>query len=218
MPTVEQIRAARAFLGWNQDALAEHSGLSQTGIARIENGTNHPNAASTKKIIKAFDKFDVEFIGENGVKKRTNEVRTLQGTQGFREFMDDVYEVAKTQGGELCIFNGRPILFKKFLGEEWYAHHANRMKKIKEKFNFKIIVEEGNNVLIATDFAEYRWFPKQMFNEQTIYVYGSKLAFLTFKEDDMHIKILDQKVFADSLRILFNIAWNNVATISEEKI
>ena len=50
MPTIEQIRAARALLDWSQSDLADKAGLSQTGIARIENGTNQPNSSTLEKI------------------------------------------------------------------------------------------------------------------------------------------------------------------------
>ena len=54
MPTIEQIRAARALLGWSQSDLADRADLSQTGIARIENGTNKPNSKTLEKIKAAL--------------------------------------------------------------------------------------------------------------------------------------------------------------------
>ena len=92
MPTLEQIRAARALIGWSQKDLADHSGLSQTGIARIENGTNQPNSSTITRITAAFDQADIEFIGESGVRKRTGEIRTLKGKAGFIKFLDEIYE------------------------------------------------------------------------------------------------------------------------------
>lgn len=212
MPTIEQIRAARALIGWSQKDLADNSGLSQTGIARIENGTNHPNSSTIAKITAAFDKVDVEFIGDSGVRKRTGEVRTLRDEDGFKEFMNDVYRVAKEAGGEICIFNGKPDMFYKWLGKDWYEYHSKRMFAIKDKFALKIIIKSGDSMMIAGSFAEYRWFPEELFNEQTIYVYGNKLAFLTFSDDSVDIKIMDQKEFANSFRVLFDIAWSRVST------
>ena len=59
--------------------MAEYADLSQTGIARIENGTNKPNSTTLNKIMTAFEQADIEFIGDTGVKKRTSEIRTLRG-------------------------------------------------------------------------------------------------------------------------------------------
>ncbi|MCB1783065.1 MAG: helix-turn-helix transcriptional regulator [Alphaproteobacteria bacterium] len=214
---MEQIRAARALIGWSQGELAEEAGLSQTGVARIENGTNHPNSSTIEKIVAAFDKADVEFIGETGVKKRTGEVRTLKGSQGFRQLMNEVYEAAKAGDNNICLFNGVPDVFINILGPEWYDMHAARMRALKRTNFLKIIVRNGEKNLIATGFSEYRWFPEHLFNEKTVYAYGNKLAFLNFNDNDVTIYILDYAEFSDSFRVLFNIAWENVAIRPEKK-
>lgn len=211
MPTLEQIRAARALLGWSQSDLAERAGLSQTGIARIENGTNHPNSQTLNKIEKAFLENDIEFLGANGLRKKTDEIKTLRGTDGFKEFMHDIYNSAKTNGGTICLHNARPSNWYKWLGQEWFNMHSERMHALGNKIDFRITAEEGSTQLISSAFAEYRWFPKELFNQQSIYAYENKLAFLTFKEDDVVIRILDNKEFSDGFRILFDIAWDTVA-------
>ena len=218
MLSIEQIRAARALLDWSQSDLAEHADLSQTGIARIENGTNQPNSKTLAKIHTAFDKADIEFFGTTGLRKKTGEVKIYRGTVGFKTFMDDVYEQAKTVGGEICLFNGMPRYFVKHLGQEWYDFHANRMDTIKDKFTLRITVKRGEQLLIASDFAEYRWFPEHLFHEKTFYAYGGKLAFMSFsdEEDGVEIRVLPQSDFAESFRILFNIAWEQIATLPEE--
>lgn len=211
MPTLEQIRAARALLGWSQSDLAERAGLSQTGIARIENGTNHPNSQTLTKIESAFEDNDIEFLGANGLRKKTDEVKTLRGTDGFKEFMYDVYNTAKIHGGTICLHNARPSNWYKWLGEDWFKMHSERMHSLGDKIDFRITAEEGSTEFISSAFAEYRWFPTELFNQQSIYAYENKLAFLTFKEDDVTIRILDNKEFADGFKILFNIAWDTIA-------
>ena len=217
MPTIEQIRAARALIGWSQGDLADRSDLSQTGVARIENGSNYPNSMTLDKIVAAFDKADIEFIGESGVKKRTGEVRTLTGQAGFREFMDSVYTTARDVGGEICVFNSLYINFHKWCGKDWYKIHAERMAALGYKINMKVIVSEGDDNFIGEDFAEYRWFPKNLWNDQTIYSYGDYLAFLNFTENDVYIMILKQSKFTEGFRVLFNISWEEVAQLPQSK-
>ncbi|MEM7679666.1 MAG: helix-turn-helix transcriptional regulator [Pseudomonadota bacterium] len=212
MLTIEQIRAARALLDWSQSDLAERAGLSQTGIARIENGTNKPNSKTLAKIQTAFDGADVEFIDTTGVKKRSGQVKTLRGIEGFRAFMDDVYEVASAGPTDICLFNGIPEVFYKWLGKDWYHDvHAPRMDKVKENFSFKIIISESEKEFMASSFAEYRWFPTDLSSDKTIYAYGDRLAFFYFDDSELTIRVLNQKDFADSFRVLFDIAWKNVA-------
>lgn len=217
MPTIEQIRAARALIGWSQSDLAEHASLSQTGIARIENGTNQPNSTTLEKIRSAFDKADVEFIEETGVKKRTGEIRTLRGKNGFKTFLDDIYETARDIGGEFCLHNAKPQNWYDCVGEEWYHEvHVPRMVKIKDRLNLKITSAEGDWTFIGSDFAEYRWFPISLFNDQSIYAYGTKLAFIRFTKDGSVVQILNNKEFSEGFRVLFNSAWDHIAKIPKK--
>lgn len=211
MPTLEQIRAARALLGWSQSDLAARAGLSQTGIARIENGTNHPNSQTLSKIEKAFDQVNIEFLSTNGVRKRTGEVRVFRGADGLKEFLTDLYITVKEVGGDICLHNAKPDNWIKWLGPDWFKMHADRMGDLKGKITYKITCEEGSTNLISSGFAEYRQFPKGMSSSQCIYAFAHKLAFVNFEEDDVMIRVLEDRSFADGFRVLFNIAWENVA-------
>ena len=68
MITVPQLRAARALLGWSQDALASASEVSKPTIARLETGTGPLGGyvETRSRIIKAFEAAGVAFIPENG--------------------------------------------------------------------------------------------------------------------------------------------------------
>jgi transcriptional regulator with XRE-family HTH domain len=211
MVTIEQIRAARALLGWSQGDLADRAGLSQTGIARIETGGHRPTVATLEKIVAAFERADIEFLGTTGLRRRTGEVRRLEGREGLRSFMDDVYETARDRGGDIRLFNGVPAALIKWLGQEWYDAHSRRMADIREKFDFRVIVRHGEGQLIGSRFASYRTFPEDLFHEQTFYAYGDRLAFLSFSESNVQVLVLQQPEFADSFRVLFDIAWNDVA-------
>ncbi len=210
MITIEQIKAARALLGWSQSKLADHASLSQTGIARIENGTNQPNTKTLEKIQTAFDDNGIEFI-ENGVKKRTDEIRTLKGRAGFLKFLNEMYETIVKDGGLICLYNAKPDNWYKWLGEDVYKTHAQRMYEINNNYKFRIITEEGEKNLISSNFAEYKVVPKEIFNEQSIYAFGNTLAFINFDNDDIRIHILKNADFAKGFQDLFNITWNQVA-------
>lgn len=212
MATIEQIRAARGLLGWSQKDLADRAGLSQTGIARLENGTHKPNMQTMERILTAFDQAQIEFLGDTGLRKKTAEVQVLRGQEGLRTFMNDVYENARAKGGDICLFNGVPAKMIQWLGSEWYEAHAQRMATIKNNFTFRVIVRQGDQQMIGSRFAAYRWFPEDLFHDQTFYAYGGKLAFINFEENDVRVLVLDQAEFTDSFRVLFDIAWENAAT------
>lgn len=216
MLTIEQIRAARALLGWSQSDLADRAGLSQTGIARIENGTNKPNTSTLNKILSAFEASNIEFIGDRGVQKKSGEIMTLTGTEGLKTLVNDVYETAKNiyqskkdATGTVYLYNAKPKNWHKWLGKEWWDMHSERMAKLGSKVQH-IMAVEGDTYFISSAFSEHRWFPADLFNDQSIYAYGTKLAFVTFGED-VSVKILDNQEFCDGFRVLFEIAWENVA-------
>lgn len=49
--------------GWNQNDLAEHSGVSITQINRLINGVGYPSLRTLERVAKAFGKeFVIEFI------------------------------------------------------------------------------------------------------------------------------------------------------------
>ncbi len=211
MPTIEQIRAARALLDWSQSDLAEHAGLSQTGIARIENGTNQPNTQTLTKIKAAFENADIEFLGESGLRKKTDEIKVLRGYDGFAQFINDVYETIKQKGGDVCVSNVDERNFDK-----WQAQHRDdylaKMTQLKKdkNFSFKILVEEGDLHHVA-DYAEYRYVKPENFASVPFYVYGKKTAMILFG-DDVAIYIIDNLEIAEAQRKQFTFAWKAART------
>ena len=214
--TTAQIRGARGILNWSQQDLAQRTGISATSIGAIENGQTTPRASTLDTIRSTFERNGIEFLGLQGVRERDNNIQTYEGTKGIQSFFDDVYETTKETGYEICLFNGVPKQLIYWLGEDFYNTHRIRMGSLKN-YQFKIIIEEGDEQFIATGFAEYRWFPKNRFNERTLYCYGDKLAFINFSKDNVRVLVMHQAEIASSFRELFNIAWENVAIIPDVK-
>ncbi len=217
MPTIEQIRAARALLGWNQHDLANKAGLSQTGIARIENGTNQPNSKTIEKISKAFDEADIEFLGATGLRKRTGEVRILRGPNAMSDFLDDVHDTSVAFGTpekptEVFLSNVVHENWIKCMGAEKWKRHTERMTRDKDLMDVRIIVKEGDKNFPAADYSKYKWIAEEFFNDKSFYSYYDKLAFLNFNDDGVEIVIMKQTDFAKGYRDLFLIAWDNLAT------
>ena len=127
--------------------------------------------------------------------------------------MDHLYETANSYGGEIVLFNANPANWYKWLGEEWFSAHSKRMQDLGNKINMKITAKEGENLFISKDFAEYRWFPEELFNDRALYAYGDNLAFVNFDKNDVSVVVLKQSDFSNAFRVLFNIAWKNVAKV-----
>jgi transcriptional regulator with XRE-family HTH domain len=212
----KQIAAARQLLDWSQADLSEYSGVSKPTIIRMEKDLASVKDDLRQRVVDAMNDNSVEFV-DGGVKIVSHKIREYNGTEGFRKFMWDVYNTAAEQGGDICLYNARPQYWYKWLGEDWYNDHAKRMITIKDKITFNAISNENNPLFIASDFGEYRWFPSELFNDKSFYAYGDKLGFLNFEETTLNIVVIEHEDFANAFRVLFNIAWNNVAIIPEKK-
>jgi transcriptional regulator with XRE-family HTH domain len=67
LATVEQLRAARALLGWSQTELASRAGLSLPTVKRVE-GDFGPKVSEDARfrLQQALEAAGVEFLDENG--------------------------------------------------------------------------------------------------------------------------------------------------------
>lgn len=209
--TGKQIAMARILLDLSQKDLADKLGIARKTIMRIENEQSPGSTKTLDTIQTFFENKQLEFFESNGVRESTNPITKLSGKDGIRQFFDMVYEAAQNDGADICLFNGMPARLIQWLGKEWYDNHIQRMNNIKNNYEYKIMVKHGDYELIGKQFAEYRWFPEKLFNEKTLHSFGSKIAFFDFDEGEVKIMIINQPVFAESFRILFNIAWEHVA-------
>lgn len=68
--SIRQVKAARSLLGWSQDDLADHSGVSKPTIGRLEAiDSNEPiggRPETGEALTAALEKAGIEFIAENG--------------------------------------------------------------------------------------------------------------------------------------------------------
>ncbi|PCI00721.1 MAG: hypothetical protein COB76_02870 [Alphaproteobacteria bacterium] len=206
----KQIAAARQLLGWSQTDLAEQAGVSKPSIVRMEKELYSVKDDLRINVLEACSSNGIAFI-ENGVQEKNINVQRLNGTNGMREFYDNIYLTAQNEGGEFYIFNGAPANIIQWLGEEWYTAHSERMSHIKNNYHFRVIVKEGEKGLIGNQFAKYKFFPADQFSNRTIYIFGSKAAFVSFANNNVQIIIIDQIDIANSMRVLCQIAWDNVA-------
>lgn len=213
--TPAQCRAARALLSWGQPELASRCGTHVQTISNFEKESGSPTRTTIDKIAAAFKGAGIEFLPNNGVALREDNVFQYSGAEGLRLFMDDLYATALETGGEIVLFNAYPAYWYKWLGEEWFGEHARRMKMLGDKINFKITSRQGDTMFISKEFAEYRWFPEDLYDDRALYSYGDKIAFVNFSEDQVSVTVFRHESFANAFRVLFNIAWDNVAIIPE---
>ena len=208
MMTAAQLRAARGLLDWTRADLAKAAEVSPETIKNIEHGTFRPQEATTAAIIKAFTMHDVEFIENEGVRKRRDSVVNYHGHDEFCRFFDDVYETIRSTGdASICISGVDEKLFQHHLGN-YHDFHAKRMVALKE-LRVRSLIREGDTNFVCSEYCDYRWVPSVHFRSVPFYVYGEKLAIITFHEQlDVNVAVINSQIVAGAYREQFEIMWN----------
>lgn len=214
MITPKQCRAARALLNWSQPQLAQKCGIHVQTISNFEHETGTPTQRTLNKIVHILTLNGIEFI-EDGVREVRN-LTILTGTEGFQTFLDDVYQTALLNGTKnnpckIYLSNVTHSNWIKWAGPEKWQQHVYRMTKDKDIMDVRIIVREKDYHFPADAYAQYKWFPKHLFNDKSFYAYHDKLAFLDFQPDSLQVTIIRHSEFAEGYRTLFGIAWDHVA-------
>ncbi len=211
----KQLRAARAILEISQNDVAKEVNMTHTKLSRLEKGTTDATSSDLREIQAFYENKGLEFIDNHGVRVRETFETMYYGQKGLRELMDVLYETAKKEGGDICQFHLGSGKFKQWLGEEWYRPHAERMTKIKDKFDFKVIVNEGASIFIAKDFAKYRCYPKEKMTERTLYIFGDKVCLFYPELEQLEIRVIHDRGLADQMKALFNAVWDLCTRIPE---
>lgn len=203
--TTAQIRAARGILNWNQTDLAERTGISATSIGSIENGQTTPRASTIATIRQAFENSGIEFIGTDGVRLRSGDVRVFSGQEGYYDFFELVYStLEQNPGGEVLVCNVDERNFAKWHGDQGQDHLA-RVSSL-EGIKFKILIQEGDDYFPASSYAEYRWLSKDLFSSVPFYLFGKKLGIIIF-DNQPKIIVLDYPAVADAYKKQFEAMW-----------
>lgn len=206
MITTAQIRGARGILNWSQGDLSDRTDISATSIGSIENGLTQPRESTLIVIQKSFEDAGIEFLPNDGIRKKSGEIRIFQGRTGFWNFYEDIYRTLLDTPGEVVVSNVDERKFEKWLGIENLETHVTRIKKL-SGVSYKILLREGDDYFLATpDFGEYKWMPMAFFSSVPFYVYGQKLAILLFEAEPIVI-VLDYPSVAEAYRSQFQAFW-----------
>ena len=210
-PSASQVRAAMAMLKWENKELAEAANVAEKTAYAVKVGLSRPQADILTAIRKALEDNGIEFTEQDGVRRRSESVRVLQGPEDFRAFYDIVYEHLKHNGGTVCVSGVDEKLFAKYQGPQ-HGKHVERMDSLlKERGDIEvmILVREGDTNFTATSYASYRWQSRESFNATAFYVFGDCLALISFQSENApKIILIRSAVFAEGYRRQFAEDWS----------
>jgi len=206
LPKGNQIAAARALLGWDQKEVASRVGLTIAAISKIEKGENKGKLETLEKIEKIFHDVGIEFMENDGVRKRSGDVIVYRGHEGFTQFRELVLKRARRGPLEVSVSNVDERNFSKWGGEEMNNNYRKELVKLGTA-HFRIIIKEGDTKLTATQFAEYRSVPEQEFGEVPFYIFDDNLVMIPFEENEMNLFIIKNALLAKYYQKQFEISW-----------
>ncbi len=214
MITIEQCRAARGLLGWTQQDLADACGLSKTAINNFEKGHSDIKNESLKAIRMSFESADVEFIGQDGIRKKTEHVQTLKGSNAFINLLDDIYETLRSSGGEVLISNVNKRTTNQAPRQK-LAQHLERLRR--HNVEERVLCTEGT-ISSLTSIDHCRWTPKTSEAAgMATFIYGHKVAFELWEQS--MIIIVNSRETCNSERRRFEHLWANadIPTVQNKK-
>lgn len=204
-----QCRAARALLNWSQPDLAGSCDIHVQTISAFESESSTPTKTTLQKIANALQGNGVEFLPDSGVRLKMQNVRIYQGRESYGDFYKDVYEVARTVGGDFCVSNVDETEFiRRHQGVT--SVHIEKMEEVAKanpKFRMRLLSKEGDFFMPAKGYASYRWVTPDQFKEIPFYVYGDRLAIMIFSKEDVYINVIRDQRVADACRAQFDLAW-----------
>lgn len=221
MISATQIKMARIITDWSQDDLAKLVSVSMPTIRNIESGKS-AKVATLSMIKSTFEAHGVEFTEADGVRRKTQSLRILEGEEGFWEFYNDVYETLSEGANEILVNNVDEKEFDKWFGDAVAKgmEHKKRMNALRQQkdISLKILICEGDYYFTVPEYADYRWTPKERFTGVPSYIYGNKKAEILFEENNVTIFILDNPKIARAHKTVFNVMWDQAIHIPSDKI
>jgi transcriptional regulator with XRE-family HTH domain len=199
MLTVEQIKMARALLGWDQSELSERSGVSLPQIASIETGkVKSPRVGTLTAIRDACVRAGAEFK-DGGVFPKSDPTTRFVGEGWFLKVLDDIHETLKDEKNkELLIFGGDNSVSPPDVVEK-FRTLCEMGVTIRE------MVEEGNTHLMGRE-ENYRWIPKAYFQNFITVIYADKVC----NDFHTHGLLIKDKHWAVTERNKFNLIWSQL--------
>lgn len=208
--TIEQIRMALGALNWTLDDWSKKTGLSTVGLSNIRNGISQPQKKTMETLIHVFEENGIEFIHE-GVRRKSAAFDLLTGREGLQQFFNNVHDYASKNGGAIMMFGIDETTFIDTITPEFSQDYLGRMTAVSQKrgdLEVLSILCEGDTNFCASEYNEYRWISKDIFQAVPFYIYGETLAIMDFDTTPgPTIILLKSRAITTAYRKQFQAFW-----------
>ena len=215
--TGSQIAAAISLVGMTREALCKEAAIAKNTLIKILNNDTAAYRENTiSKIRDILETHGVEFLPGEGVRRKSAAVDILTGSEGLQQFFNGVHEYASLHGGTIVMFGIDETTFIKTITPEFSQDYLKRMTEVSRKRpDLKVlsIVCEGDTNFCASEYNEYRWISKDVFQAVPFYIYGETLAIMDFETaPGPTIMLLKSRAITNAYSKQFQAFWNMAYT------
>lgn len=203
-----KIRAARAFLQWSQDELAQAAGVSLAGLQRVERNESQPTSRTQANITAVLEKQGI-ILTSKGIEYDDSPVILIHGDTPedcYLQILDDVLATLKgKKHAELLISNADDRVSPPAVNDRYRTIRSAGIK-------MRQLVEAGDTYLMGA-LEEYRYIPSKYFINRVTVIYGDRVAIVT--ADEHKGSINKDAVDAETRRNVFNLMWDTLPQATE---
>lgn len=211
--TGPQISAAMSLMGVTRESLSLETGVARGTIDNIVKENGSAREETIKKVSTYLESLGIEFLPGEGVRKKELTVTTYTGDTCLQDLLIDVHKTLEETGGELLIAHLDEGSATQSLTPDFLKDQIRKRKQA--NITMRMLVREDDENLIPP-YDNYRAIPEENFSQYPFYIYGPKLALLSWKPSPRVVVHNDQR-FAESARKLFDIAWNSGKPIERKQ-
>lgn len=209
--TGPQIEAAMSLVGVTREALCKEAGIAKKTLNDTINDKTAYRESTINKIRNILETHGVEFLPGEGVRRKPVAVDILTGREGLQEFFNGVHEYASKHGGTIVMFGIDETTFIKTITPEFSQDYLARMTEVSRRrgdLEVLAIVCEGDTNFCASDYNEYRWISKEIFQAVPFYIYGETLAIMDFDTaPGPTIMLIKSRAITNAYRKQFQAFW-----------
>lgn len=202
--TPDQLKAARALLGWSQADLAKKSGYSLPAINNIERGLYKAHSRTLDDIVQTFETNGIQFIDGPGVRVEDTALRVkcYEGEDALHYLCNKIKLALENTDEELLMMGIDEAIFKELAKKDLpslqkaLAHNPVRIiahKKQSAALNFSSLKKK-----VVSDEAPL--IPCMLYKERSAVV---------LLDNPVHVLIIYNDSLARSYKSYFNHLWNS---------
>jgi transcriptional regulator with XRE-family HTH domain len=200
--TVDQLKAARALLGWSQADLAKKSGYSLPAVNNIERGLYKAHDATMEDIVQTFEQNGIQFLDGPGVRLENTglRIKCYEGSDAFHYLFTKIEAALKDNSQELLICGIDEKLVKDVYGKE-----LSKLQKALKDNPVRIITYKDFSYAMT-----FNHFQKKVVDDTKpllpCFIYAGRVA-MVLMENPVHIAILyNEKMTQDYVKY-FDFLW-----------